>query len=137
MLNTKYLNETQEERVAKLVSEIALLQKEGAVQDSIVDVNYNTARKIQKEVENFYYEMITRRMTAEAAKEQAKAMVDKIAKDYELGKGHLDNENQKNLREWIYGGINQISEIIGSLSKFKQAEALLKRLEKAIKEPNK
>lgn len=136
-LNTKYLDETQEERVAKLVSEIALLQKEGAVQDSIVDVNYNTARKIQKEIENFYYEMITRRMSAEAAKEQAAAMVDKIAKDYELGKGHLDNENQKNLREWIYGGINQLSEIIGSLSKFKQAEALLKRLEKAIKKPNK
>ena len=86
----------QEERVAKLVSEIALLQKEGAVQDSIVDVNYNTARKIQKEVENFYYDMITKRMSAEAAKEQAAAMIDKIAKDYELGKGHLDNENQKN-----------------------------------------
>ena len=85
MLNTKYLNDTQEERVTKLVSEIALLQKEGAVQDSIVDVNYNTARKIQKEIENFYYEMITRRMSAEAAKEQAAAMIDKIAKDYELG----------------------------------------------------
>ena len=75
-------------------------------------------------------------MSAEAAKEQAAAMVDKIAKDYELGKGHLDNENQKNLREWIYGGINQLSEIIGSLSKLKQAEALFKRLEKAIKKPN-
>lgn len=137
MLNTKYLDETQEERVAKLVSEIALLQKEGAVQDSIIDVNYNTARKIQKEVENFYYDMITKRMSAEAAKEQAAAMIDKIAKDYELGKGHLDNENQKNLREWIYGGINQMSEIIGSLSRFKQAESLLKRLEKVIRKPNK
>ena len=137
ILNTKYLDETQEERVIKLVSEIALLQKEGAVQDSILDVNYNTARKIQKEVENFYYEMITKRMSAEAAKEQAAAMVDKIAKDYELGKGHLNNENQKNLREWIYGGVNQLSEIIGSLSKFKQAESLLKRLEKVIRKPNK
>lgn len=136
MLNTKYLNETQEERVAKLISEIALLQKEGAVQDSIVDVNYNTARKIQKEVENFYYEMITRRMSAEAAKEQAAAMVDKIAKDYELGKGHLNNENQKNLREWIFGGINQLSEIIESISKFKQAQSILKRLEKIIRKPN-
>ena len=137
MLNTKYLNETQEERVAKLVSEIALLQKEGAVQDSIVDVNYNTARKIQKEVENFYYDMITKRMSAEAAKEQAAAMIDKIAKEYELGKGHLDNENQKNLREWIFGGINQLSEIIESVSKFKQAQSLLKRLEKVIRKPNK
>lgn len=133
VLNTKYLDETQEERVAKLVSEIALLQKEGAVQDSIVDVNYNTARKIQKEIDNFYYEMITRRMSAEAAKEQAAAMIDKIAKDYELGKEHLNNENQKNLREWIYGGIDQLSEIIESLSRFKRAEALLKKLGKVIK----
>ena len=39
--------------------------------------------------------MITKRMSAEAAKEQATAMIDKIAKDYELGKGHLDNETQK------------------------------------------
>lgn len=137
MLNTKYLNETQKERVAKLVSEIALLQKEGAVQSSIVDVNYNTARKIQKEVENFYYDMITKRMSAEAAKEQATAMIDKIAKDYELGKGHLDNENQKNLREWIFGGINQLSEIIESISKLKQAQSLLKKLEEVIKKPNK
>ena len=135
-LNTKYLDETQEERVVKLISEIALIQKEGAVQDSIIDVNYNTARKIQKEMENFYYEVITRRMSAEAAKEQAAAMIDKIAKEYELGKGHLKNENEKNFREWIYGGVDQISNIIGSISKFKQVESLLKRLEKVIKKPN-
>ena len=89
-----------------------------------------TARKIEKEVENFYYDMITRRMSAEAAKEQAAAMVDKIAKDYELGKGHLENENQKNLREWIFGGIDQMSEIIGSLSKFKQAQKGQRQMQK-------
>ena len=133
MLNTKYLNETQEERVTKLVSEIALLQKEGSVQESIVDVNYNTARKIQKEIDNFYYEMITRRMSAEAAQKQADAMVDKIAKDYELGKGHLKNENEKNLREWIYGGVDQISGIIETISKFKQAQALIEKISKKIK----
>ena len=132
-LNTEYLEKTQEERIAKLVSEVALIQKEGAVQDSIVDVNYNTARKIQREVENFYYEMITKRMTSEAAQKQADAMVDKIAKDYELGKGHLKNENEKNLREWIYGGINQVSDIIGSISKFKQAQALIEKISKKLK----
>lgn len=133
VLNTEYLDKTQEERVIKLISEVALIQKEGAVQDSIVDVNYNTARKIQEEVENFYYEMITRRMSSEAAQKQADAMVDKIAKDYELGKGHLKNENEKNLREWIYEGINQVSDIIGSISKFKQAQALIEKISKKIK----
>ena len=43
---------------------------------------------------------VTKRMSAEAAKEQAAAMIDKIAKDYELGKGHLDNENQQPYRDW-------------------------------------
>ena len=80
--------------------------------------------------------MITKRMSAEAAKEQAAAMIDKIAKDYEIGKGHLENENQKNLREWIFGGIEHMSEIIGTLSKFKQAQSLLKRLEKIIRKTN-
>ena len=47
-----------------LVSEIAKIQKEGALAESATDINYHTARKIEKEVENFYYEMITRRMSA-------------------------------------------------------------------------
>lgn len=136
MLNTEYLDKTQEERITKLVAEIAKIQNEGAVASSIADVNYHTARKIQKEVENFYYDLVTKRMSSEAAMKQADAMIQKIANDYELGKGHLKNENEKNLREWIYGGINQLSEIIGSLSKFKQAESLLKKLEKVIRKPN-
>ena len=77
--------------------------------------------------------MVTKRMSAEAAKEQAAAMVDKIAKEYELGKGRLKNENEKNLREWIYGGINQVSDIIGSISKFKQAQELIGKISKKIK----
>ena len=80
--------------------------------ESIVDVNYNQARKIQREVENFYYEIVTKRMNAEAAKEQAENMLQKIKNDFKLGKGHLSIEQEKSLREWIYGGINQITDIV-------------------------
>ena len=61
--NREYADETYEQRVLKLTEEIALIQKEGAVNESMVDVNYNQARKIQREVENFYYDMITKRMS--------------------------------------------------------------------------
>ena len=74
VLETEYLTNVQEERVTLLISEIAKIQKEGSVAESVVDVNYHTARKIQREVDNFYYEMITRRMNAEAAKESANNM---------------------------------------------------------------
>ena len=58
--NREYADETYEQRVLKLTEEIALIQKEGAVNESMVDVNYNQARKIQREVENFYYEIFSK-----------------------------------------------------------------------------
>ena len=116
-----------------LTDQIALLQKEGTVQDSIVDVNYFQAKKIQREVDNFYYEIVTKRMSAEAAKEQANNMLEKIKNDYELGKGHLSNESEKNLREWIYGGVNQITDIIGVVGKLKNAKQVLDKIEKSFK----
>ena len=85
VLDREYLDKTQEERVTRLVAEISKIQKEGSLADSATDVNYFTAKKIQKEVENFYYEMITRRMSAEAAKESAENMLKKIENEYKLG----------------------------------------------------
>ena len=78
VLEKEYLDKVQEERVILLVSEISKIQKEGSLAESKTDVNYHTARKIQKEVENFYYEMITRRMGAEAAKKSAENMLKKL-----------------------------------------------------------
>ena len=123
---SRYAGETQEERVAKLVSEIAKLQKEGSLAESATDVNYHTARKIEKEVENFYYEMITRRMSAEAAKETAENMLKKIENEYELGA-------DKNLREWIYGGVDRLNGILETVIKFKNGAQILETIGKKIK----
>ena len=71
VLDREFLYKTQENRVTRLVAEIAKIQKEGSLAESATDVNYHTARKIEKEVENFYYDLITRRMSAEAEKETA------------------------------------------------------------------
>lgn len=128
--NREYADETYEQRVQKLTEEIALIQKEGALKNSMIDLNYTQARKVQKEIDNFYYEVITRRMTAEAAKEQAANTLEKIKNDYELGKGHLSNEDQKNLREWIFGGINQITDIVETIGKLKNAKNVIVRLTK-------
>ena len=126
VLDREYLDKTQEDRVTRLVSEIAKIQKEGSLADSATDVNYYTARKIQKEVENFYYEMITRRMSAEAAKETAENMLKKIENDYKLG-------SDQNLREWIYGGIDRINGILETIAKFKNGAQILEAIKKRIK----
>lgn len=127
VLNREYLDKTQEDRVTRLVAEIAKLQKEGSLAESATDVNYHTARKIEKEVENFYYEMITRRMSAEAAKETAENMLKKIENEYKLG-------SDQNLREWIYGGIDRINGILETIAKFKNGAQILEAIKKRIKE---
>ena len=71
-------------------------------------------------------------MSAEAAQEIAKATYEKVKNEYELGKGHLSNEDDKNLREWIYGGIRE-AEIIKIITDFLPAGKAAKVL-KTIKE---
>lgn len=126
VLEREYLDNVQEERVTLLVSEIAKIQKEGSLAESATDINYHTARKIEKEVENFYYEMITRRMPAEAAKESAENMLKKIENEYKLG-------SDQNLREWIYGGVDRINGILETIVKFKNGGKILETIAKKIK----
>lgn len=126
VLEREYLDKVQEERVNFLVSEIAKIQKEGALAESATDVNYLTARKIEKEIENFYYEMTTKRMSAEAAKESAENMLKKIENEYKLG-------SDKNLREWIYGGVDRINGILETIAKFKNGTQILETIAKKIK----
>lgn len=126
VLERKYLDSVQEERVTLLVAEIAKIQKEGSLAESATDINYQTARKVEKEVENFYYEMVTRRMSAEAAKESAENMLKKIENEYKLG-------SDQNLREWIYGGIDRLNGILETVVKFKNGEKILEAIAKKIK----
>lgn len=126
VLDREYLDKIQEDRVTRFVSEIAKIQKEGSLAESTTDVNYHTARKIQKEVENFYYDMITRRMSSEAAKESAENMLKKIENEYELG-------SDKNLREWIYGGIDRINGILETIAKFKNGAQIAESITKKFK----
>lgn len=128
MLNTEYLNETQQQRIQTITEQLALIQKQGLKEEAVIDLTNAQATKVRKEIEILWYDAITRRTSAEALKKQADAAVDKVAKEYELGKGKLSLEEQKNLREWIYGGIDQITDIVGVVGKIKNGIEALKAL---------
>ena len=88
----------------------------------------------RSEIDILWYDAITRRTSANALKKQADAAIDKIAKEYELGKGRLSLEEQKNLREWIYSGIEQITNIVEVVGKIKNGMDALKALAKQSKQ---
>lgn len=128
MLNTDFLDETQQQRIQTITDQLALIQKQGLREEAVIDLTNTQASKVRKEIDILWYDALTKRTSADALKKQADAAVEKIAKEYELGKGHLSLEEQKNLREWIYGGIDQITSIVEVVGKIKNGIEALKAL---------
>ena len=50
--------------------------------------------KVEKEIDYMFYELYTKRISAEAAQKTAEATYEKVKNEYELGKGHLSNFSQ-------------------------------------------
>ena len=109
------------------------MRKEGALMIANRELSEKQKEKVEKEINYMFYKLYTERMSAEAAKEIAKATYEKVKNEYELGKGHLSNEEDKNLREWIYGGVQEGVEVIKIITDFLPAGKAAKVL-KAIKE---
>ena len=110
--------DTKVERTQMIIEELANMRKAGALMVANRELSEKQKEKVDKEIKYMFYELYTKRMSAEAAKELAKATYEKVKNEYELGKGHLSNEDDKNLREWIYGGVHEGAEIIKIITDF-------------------
>ena len=104
--------ETKEEKTKIIIEQLSNMRKEGALMIAQKGLDEKQTEKLSKAISLMFYKAYTERMSAEAAQKTADNMWEKIQKDYELGKGHLSNEDEKNLREWIYGGIREAQGII-------------------------
>ena len=125
--------ETKATKTKIIIEQLTNMRKEGALMVANRELSEKQKEKIGKEINYMFYELYTKRMSAEAAQETAKAAYEKVKNEYELGKGHLSNEDDKNLREWIYGGIREGREIIKIITDFLPAGKAEKVL-KTIKE---
>lgn len=103
--NTEISNETKELTIEKATAEYYNTIIAGIANITHTRLESKQTELVEKEVENFVYDLVTKRMNAEAAKKQAEAMVQKIKNDYEQTGRKLDLEQERLLKEWIYGGI--------------------------------
>ena len=125
--------ETKAIKTQIITEELANMRKEGALMVANKELSEKQKEKVEKEINYMFYKLYTERMSAEAAQELAKATYEKVKNEYELGKGHLSLEEEKNLREWIYGGVHEGAEIIKIITDFLPAGKAAKVL-KTIKE---
>ena len=80
MLNSEYLDKTQQQRIQTVTDQLSLIQKQGLKEEAVIDLTNTQASKIRKEIDILWYDAITKRTSAEALKKQADTAVDKIAK---------------------------------------------------------
>ena len=110
--------ETKATKTQIIVEQLTNMRKEGALMVANRELSEKQKEKVEREINYMFYELYTKKMSAEAAQEIAKATYEKVKNEYELGKRHLSNEEDKNLREWIYGGIHEGAEIIKIITDF-------------------
>lgn len=126
--------DTKVAKTQTIIEQLTNMRKEGALMVTNRELSEKQKEKVEKEIYYMFYELYTKRMSAEAAQDIAKTTYEKVKNEYELGKGHLSNEDDKNLREWIYGGIHEGAEIIKIITDFlpaKKAEKVLEAIKKA------
>lgn len=121
--------ETKAEKTQIIIEQLSNMRREGALMMTNRELSEKQKEKVEKEINYMFYELYTKRMSAEAAKELAKATYEKVKNEYELGKEHLSLEEEKNLRDWIFGGIHEGAEIIKIITDFLPSGKAAKVLE--------
>lgn len=85
------------------------------------------AKKILEETRWIAFDMQTRRITAEAAKERVDVMMKELEKKYKF-------QNQENIRAWIFGSIDALAKGANSISNFIPIGRVIKVGEKVLDE---
>lgn len=135
--NTEISNETKEIKIKQATAEYYQTLTAGMLNITGARLNDKQGKLIKKQADNFVFEMITRRMNAEAAKKQAEAFAQKIINDYEQTGKKLDLEQERLIKEWIYGGVDAFSNVVGkaidAAGMFTKVGALKELANKALK----
>lgn len=108
--------ETKQQKIQTTVQNLINIKLEGL--SKIVGMVKTDAerQKIAKEIKYYFYDVVTRRMSAEAAKTQAESMGKYLSDNIELGNKGLELNRTKMWGDWISGGVGDILQLIGKLA---------------------
>jgi hypothetical protein len=110
--NTEISNETKKATIERATAEYYNTVIAGIANITHSRLESKQIELVEKEVENFMYDLITKRMSVEVAEKQADAMIQKIKNDYEQTDRKLNIDQERLLKEWIYGGIETFTKTV-------------------------
>lgn len=107
-INNEINESTKETQIQQVAQNYYLGQLTGIEKIMGINLTGKQAEYVAKQVEYYSYEALTGRITANAAAKAADAAAEKVSNDWLLGGRKLDLEQQRLLKDWIYGGINEL-----------------------------
>lgn len=135
MIKTEIDQKTKEAMIGKAFEEWANAKKQGALTIAQKNLTEKQAENVKQIIDNYTYEVATRRMTAEAARDAAAAAAEKVAKEYEVAGEKLKREDEKILQQWILGGAGEISNLIEKFIPTKQIGQIIETVSETFKGP--
>ena len=112
--NTDISNATKEVKINQIMQDYFNSRIAGIVGIAKANLDDAQAKKLIKETENYLTELAIKGKTADAAMKQAEAFEQKVKNDFEQMGIKLDQEKSRLLKEWIYGGVHEFTNIIGT-----------------------
>lgn len=135
MIKTEIDQKTKEAMIGKAFEEWSNAKKEGALMIAQKNLTEKQAENIKQIINNYAYEVATRRMTAEAARNAAAATADKVIKEYEVAGEKLKREDERILQQWILGGAGELAKLFEKFVPMNQAKQVIETVSETFKGP--
>lgn len=131
-VNTEITKATKETRIQETIAQL-INTKLAGIESMIRGMKgEKEIEKINTEIKYYFYDVLTRRMTAEAAKSQAENIAQGIANNYELGKQGIDVATTKMWGDWISGGIGDIINFVKEFLPQRKIGQALETVDKVV-----
>lgn len=135
MVKTEIDQKTKEAIIGKAFEEWSNAKKQGALIIAQKNLKEEQAENVRKIIDNYSYEVATKRITAEAARDMSKATAEKVSNEYKIAGERLSREDERILQQWILGGAGEIANLIEKFLPAKQVKQVIETVSETFKGP--
>lgn len=96
--------ETKETVIAQTLQELINMQVSAFESITKSKLNQKQTEYVEEQIRYYFFDLMTGRISADAASKNAETMVTKVLGELELGKGKLSVEEERLLKDWIIQG---------------------------------
>ena len=137
MTQADIAEETKENEIQKSAQELDNMIWEGVLKTMQAELTDEQRKLVAEQREVIWYNAVSYRRTADAAKEQAYAACQRVVAEIKKWNKELDQKDEQILQDWIFGATDSILELGDIITEFFPTKKAGKIIESIFTEDNK